>query len=809
MSGEEERRGHDEGMAPEGATDANRERAIAAALSEYLDRASHEEFVDVDSFCKEHAALEPDLRPLLQALNEMDDTSCPEPSAKNEASAPLPQALSGHRILSEIGAGGMGRVFLAHDEGLNRRIAIKTLGDRLRQDTSIRTRFMQEARALAQISHPNIVAIYSLGSPEEIPHFVMEYVDGVDLFTATRALNLAQRVELMRKVVLAVDVLHQHHILHRDLKPANILVGPDLQPKLLDFGLARSDNSGNHLTLFGEIVGTPAYFSPEQTATQQQLDARSDIFSLGTILYELLTGVLPFRSESFAQQMENIRNNDPILPRRLNPEIPGDLQDVCLKALEKKSENRYRSAQEMAGDLERFLAGEKVHANPTTYGSLVSGKIEQHLRELEGWRRDEVLSDLEFDGFRRQYGRLIERDDAWILQARRLTLPQVSLYLGAWILIAGAALLFLFQFVRLTGTPRVLVAACVTALTLREGLALWKRSQLRNGIAHLLAVCLLVPITLLVVMGEYHIRAIPAANPDWELLRNISSTFQSITNLQLWWAIALSMPLYLWLRRYTRSSVFSLVTSVMAVLLCTVTFARMGLIDWLQHDHGKLYFRLIPVALLFLATGFVLEWIKLTNDSRYFYPLGAAFTFMAMSGLAADYEPFQTSLRNLLPWTRGDIEYLFILNAGIYLVLQLVLGRFPLPQLRLVARAFRFVIPGHILTSLLSLGIRASDRSNDSLENLSLKHEARVFEILLPLAACLFIYASIPKQMKNYFVTGTIFLGIGIVRLQQDVFQGKARWSILLLGLGLLLMLAATRYSSIKMKFARFLRRSP
>jgi hypothetical protein len=246
----------------------------------------------------------------------------------------------------------------------------------------------------------------------------------------------------------------------------------------------------------------------------------------------------------------------------------------------------------------------------------------------------------------------------------------------------------------------------------------------------------------------------------------------------------------------------------MGVLLCIVTLARMGLIDWLSHDHSKLYFRLIPIALLFLACGFVLERLKFSNDSRYFYPFAVAFTFITMSGFASDYEPFQQWLKRTLPWTRGEIEYLFIANAGIYFLFQLGLGRFAMSQLSVVAKAFRFVIPGHILTSLLSLGVRASDRWDDEIENLALKHEARTFEILLPLAACVFIYASIPKQMKNYFVTGTIFLGIGIVRLQQDIFKDQARWSIALLILGCLLMLAATRYSSLKMGLTRILRRS-
>jgi hypothetical protein len=278
--------------------------------------------------------------------------------------------------------------------------------------------------------------------------------------------------------------------------------------------------------------------------------------------------------------------------------------------------------------------------------------------------------------------------------------------------------------------------------------------------------------------------------------------------VQLWWAIALSMPVYVWLRRYTRSSVFSLVASAMGLMLCTVTLARMGLIDWLNHDHSKLYFRLIPIVILFLTCGYVLERLNFPSDSRYFYPVAVALTFVAMSGLASDYEPFQNLLKRALPWTRGDIEYLFMLNAGLYFLLQMVLGRFALSQLRAVAKAYRFVIPGHILTSLLSLGIRASDRWNSSATDLSLKHEARAFEILLPLIACVFIYASIPKQMKNYLVTGTLFLGVGIVRLQQDIFQDQARWSILLLILGLLLMLAATRYSTIKMGFTRLLRRS-
>src|SRR6267143_1493949 len=649
---------------------AERERAVAEALAAYVDRVSREETVDIDAFCKTWPGLENELRPLLESLNEMDETPFSKSSAlESKEGEQLPERLSGHKIVGEIGAGGMGRVLLGYDERLNRKVAIKILGGRYRTEESVKTRFMHEARALAQISHPNIVHIFSLGSSEELPHFVMEFVDGVSLVEVGRALTLRHKAELMRKVALAVDFLHEHQIVHRDLKPTNILVSADLEPKILDFGLAQHlESDSKRVTQPGEIMGTPDYFSPEHTQPGSRFDSRSDVFSLGTMLYELLTGSPPFHGETFSEQVRLIREQEPTLPRRRNPEIPGDLQDVCLKALEKKPENRYASAREMADDLERFLAGEKVHAVPTAYSNLMSGKIEQYLRELEGWREEEIVSEHEYEALRKDYGRLVEREDSWILNARRLSLPQVSLYLGAWILTVGAALLFLFQFADLSGTLGVIVVAGAAAL-MDRGLRLWKSGQLRIGIAYLLAFCLLLPIALLVAFGAYHLFTRAAANPDWELLGRISKTFKQTTNAQIWWAVILSLPVYVWLRQFAKSSVFSLVFAVMVAWLLVVTLMRMGLLEWLDTDPGKFYFRLIPAALLFFATALALERRHLPNDSRYFYPIAVVFTFAALSGLASTHKPYQEWLAARLPWTRGEIEYLFIINAGLYLLL--------------------------------------------------------------------------------------------------------------------------------------------
>jgi hypothetical protein len=625
----------------------------------------------------------------------------------------------------------------------------------------------------------------------------MEYVEGAALTTAAQPLTLQQKAELMRKVALAVGFLNERQVIHRDLKPANILVGPDLEPKLLDFGLALHLSANEErLTLHGEVMGTPDYFSPEQARAEAPLDARSDVFSLGVVCYELLTGVLPFHAATLSDQIQSICEEDPVLPRRINAEIPGELQNVCMKALEKSPAARYHSAYEMAADLERFLAGDAVLAAPAAYARLMTGKVAQHLRELDGWKQDQIISDSEYDSFRKCYDRLVEREDAWIMEVRRLSLPQVALYLGAWILVVGAALIVLFQYAGLSGTPAVLVAAAATAPTGWIGIRAWKLDQRRIAVAFLLAFCLLLPIALLVAMGEYGLfSGFTQGKKSLELFSSFDG-FKMTTNAQLWWSILLSLPVYYWLRRFTHASVFSLVMAVMAALWCLACLLRLGLMDWIDKDPGRPYFYLLPCAVLFFAVALALERLRLANDSRSFYPIAVAFTLAALTGVATYHEPYANWLKSVAPWTRGQIEYLFMLNAALYFALQIACERVNSPQMRMVAKSFRFVIPGHVMTSLLLLGLAAPPEHR----------EARVFEILLPIVACIFVLGSIPKQMKNFFASGMLFLAIGLVRLQQDFLKGRALWPVSLLLIGLLLMVAAARYAPLKMAVKRLIR---
>ena len=286
----------------------------------------------------------------------------------------FPASIGRYRILSLIGEGGMGVVYEAEQDHPRRTVALKVIKSALAGPELLR-RFARESEALGRLQHPGIARIYEADAAETHvgpqPYLVMELIRGLPLlaYANTERLNLRQRLELMIKVCEAVDHAHQRGIIHRDLKPGNILVDETGQPKILDFGVARitdSDATATRQTSLGELVGTLAYMSPEQTlADPSQLDARSDIYSLGVILYELLAQRLPYEiSKQLAEAARAVREEDPRPLGTINRVYRGDIETVLTKALEKDRTRRYSSAEELAMDLRRFLADEPIRARP-------------------------------------------------------------------------------------------------------------------------------------------------------------------------------------------------------------------------------------------------------------------------------------------------------------------------------------------------------------------------------------------------------------------------------------------------------------
>jgi WD40 repeat protein len=295
------------------------------------------------------------------------------PSGRTPVSSPgsassLP-AVRGYHVLEVLGKGGMGVVYKARQLGLNRTVALKMILSGALAGPDALDRFRREAEAVARLQHPHIVAVHEIGTHDGLPFFSLEFVAGGSLDRKLAGIPQPPReaARLVETLARAVHAAHQKGVIHRDLKPSNVLLAEDGTPKVADFGLAKQLDDDSGRTREGDVMGTPSYMAPEQAAGDVgSVGPATDVYALGAILYECLTGRPPFRGATLLETLEQVRHRDPVPLTQLQPKVPRDLETICLKCLRKEPARRYAGAAELADDLGRFQSGEPIRARPAS-----------------------------------------------------------------------------------------------------------------------------------------------------------------------------------------------------------------------------------------------------------------------------------------------------------------------------------------------------------------------------------------------------------------------------------------------------------
>ena len=732
------------------------------------------EAADPAELCVDRADLLPELTALIARYLDISGSLAGLPSAVGRPAvppaAPLPQ-FEGFRTIERLGAGGMGEVYKLHDLKLDRLVAAKIIRCDRRQTVAL-AEFLAEARAMALFQDRRIVQIHELRDQADPPVLIMEYVEGFELGRLAPSLEVSQRSRIMKEVCEAVQHAHDVGVQHRDLKPSNIMLDAELRPRLLDFGLSSGDPARGHFR------GTPRYLAPEQLDASQPIDARTDVYALGAVLYELLTGVPPVGGATEDDVVANVRAGAIRLPVEIAPGAPEPLQAIALKALEAKPQDRYPSARDMALDLARYLDGRAVTARPSRYATVLTARIRPHLDQVDDWLRLRLIHPHEAGRIRTAYRALDRRDDDWIGESRVLSYSQIILYLGAFLLMCGSLYYFYARRFHLDVKgvlqPFVVLAVPFAGLNLAAHL-LARRAHKAVAVAFYLAGISLLPLFLLIV---FHDQGLWVVAPE-----TAGQLFPdgSVSNRQLQVTIFAACAWAAWLAWRTRTIALSTVLAVLVLLFTLAVLSDFGLRTWWDDAQWDLLaLHLLPLVPVYVLAGLALERASSPWFGRPLYTTAAVLLIVTLGLLALNGRLFHyLGGITLAPYQAGLVTDATLLDTVAALSLNGIL--FYLVGSLADARGTALMKPAAwLLITVSPFAIL------EPLAYLSRTAEyARAFDWTYLGLAVTMALLSHRRQRKSFYYAGLINTGVALWLITANYeWFGKQSWAILLVAVG-------------------------
>ena len=607
------------------------------------------------------------------------------PASRREEEKPQ---LPGFRIERKLGEGSLGVVYAAQDEKLGRRVALKVL--RRDADQQIRRRVLEEARKAASLNDPATVTIFSVLDDTDPPAVVMEFVEGFPLDQFSAQLSFEQKARLLRDVARGLAAAHNHGLIHRDLKPDNVLVGPDLRPRILDFGLALSLDEASRQR--GGFEGTPLYASPEQ-AQGKPLTTASDVFSFGSLMFKVLAGRPPFEGDNVQEVLEAIATTAPPFLRDMAVGVPEDLQAICLACLAWDPVDR-PSAADLALELGRFLLGEPVRLKPKLYDDLLRQSISEYSSRAQAWESQSIISSEERDALEAVHRRLLADEDHWIIDARRITFFQTILSGATWLAVVATMLIVWKLRNDLDPIWRWSLPASFTAILFAAGYAAKRQGENVAAATFLAGATLVIAPCVLSVLAEIGVLATPPPN--------VSQLFPEFTNQQVLTAflMALAASVYCWWR--LKMTGFAWTT---AALMTASYVSFLLLFNWLKQKPERQALWCLPLAASELLA-FILERRGRVRWTLPFHLVALITMVCGLDVIAWNGPALQMLGVDSHRWVYFDHDRLvalsFVLNGLLFLALMLAAEKSASLTLRRTSKLLEVLAIVHTLSALFA-----------------------------------------------------------------------------------------------------------